>query len=74
MHFEQIFDLRKAFNKIDKNNDGYISKEELKQLIEQNNMSMAQEEDLNNIYDQCDKNRSGKIDFEDFIKMVLNDV
>ena len=60
--------LKQAFNTFDKNGDGFIDSEEIKDLL-----GMGQEyseKTWKTIVDQIDKNKDGKISFEEFEIMM----
>lgn len=66
-------ELKSLFKDIDTNNDGLISKEE---LIEYYNMYMGQDysiEEIEKIFDAVDSDRSGFVDYTEFIKAAINE-
>ncbi|KAJ1978572.1 hypothetical protein H4R35_001853 [Dimargaris xerosporica] len=64
-------DLRDAFKAFDLNGDGYISKEELKSAMAQLGEKLPDYE-IDEMIHEADKNGDGKIDYEEFIKMMPN--
>ena len=60
--------LNFAFKFFDKDNSGYISRDKIKSYFIGTKMS---EELFSNIFDEIDKNKDGKIDFDDFKEMMM---
>ena len=62
---EQVAELRKAFNVMDENGDGHVTRDELKKLL-----SGLGEEVTDEIIDEminvADANGDGKVNFEEF--------
>ena len=58
--------LKKAFEVLDKNKDGAISKEELKQHFAGQNV-VTSEETWQNMFDEVDTNKDGMISLEEFV-------
>lgn len=74
IYFVNFFDLNEekkrlleTFNKIDKNGDGQISKQELKEVLEQQVTTMDVETEVEKIFKQIDVNNTGEIDFSEFL-------
>ena len=64
---DQVAELRKAFDVMDENKDGTVSKEELKQLL--SGMGEEVTDDvINEMISIADENGDGKVDFEEFVK------
>ena len=64
---DQVAELRKAFDVMDENKDGTVSKEELKQLL--SGMGEEVSDDvINEMISIADENGDGKVDFEEFVK------
>ena len=61
---EQAAKIREQFDAADVNKDGYLSKEELKNLL----ASLGSNVDAQAILDSVDINNDGKLDFNEFIK------
>jgi len=57
-----------SFRFFDKENTGYISRDKIKSYFIGTKMS---EELFSNIFDEIDKNKDGKIDFDDFKEMMM---
>jgi len=66
----QIDDVKAAFRVFDYNNDGSISKEELKDAMV-NFGTRCTDDEFEVMFCEADKNRDGKIDFEEFVMMML---
>ncbi|XP_078074531.1 EF-hand calcium-binding domain-containing protein 7 [Mustelus asterias] len=63
-------ELMKAFKKIDLNNDGYITHEELYKVLTTKGERMTHEE-VKMIMDEADVNNDGKLDYNEFCKLFL---
>jgi len=64
-HREQ--ELLDAFNVFDINNDGYISKDELRQVMKKIDTHITEEE-LNDMIEAIDEDGDGQVNYEEFIK------
>ena len=53
---------KKAFRKFDKNSDGFVSYEELKEVFLARGKS---EKDVQNFFNEADTDKDGKVDYED---------
>ncbi|EOA20568.1 hypothetical protein CARUB_v10000880mg [Capsella rubella] len=62
--------LHRAFQDLDKDNSGYITKEELE--IAMKERGMGDEANAKEIISEIDKNYDGKIDYEEFCTMLRN--
>ena len=62
---EKIAELRTAFNQLDTNGDGTLSKDELKGLLQGIDAEL-QDAIVEEMMNKADKNGDGKIDFEEF--------
>ncbi|XP_067893425.1 EF-hand calcium-binding domain-containing protein 7 isoform X2 [Heterodontus francisci] len=63
-------ELMKAFKKLDLNNDGYITHEELYKVLTTKGERMTQEE-VRMIMDEADVNNAGKLVYNEFCKLFL---
>ncbi|XP_072367243.1 EF-hand calcium-binding domain-containing protein 7 isoform X1 [Scyliorhinus torazame] len=63
-------ELMKAFKKLDLNNDGYITHEELYKVLTTKGEKMTHEE-VKMIMDEADVNNDGKLDYNEFCKLFL---
>ena len=68
---DQVAELRKAFNVMDENGDGQVTKDELKKLL-----SGLGEEVTDEVVDEminiADENGDGKVNFEEFCKAATS--
>ena len=62
--------LKNAFNYFDKGNNGFITKDKMKQIFAGSKIEVQL---LNHIFDEKDTNKDGKIYFEDFRNMMVYD-
>ncbi|KAI3816311.1 hypothetical protein L1987_16004 [Smallanthus sonchifolius] len=60
--------LRKAFDFFDNDNSGYITRDELKHSMTQ--YGMGDEETINEVLDDVDTDKDGKINYEEFVTMM----
>jgi len=67
---DQMDDVRSAFRVFDHNNDGTISKEELKDAMV-NFGTRCTDEEFAAMFAEADKNQDGLIDFDEFVDMML---
>ena len=66
---EQITRLQQGFATVDTNGDGQITKEELKVLLAQ--LGQTQDDQVIDVMiSMIDENDDGKVDFNEFVKMV----
>ena len=66
---ESMTALKEAFHIFDKNDDGYISKEELSQVMYNFGHVMSNEE-LDQMFGVVDKDGNGLIDFKEFLNLM----
>ena len=62
--------VKRMFKALDKNDDGYLSVEEIKQIwaiFSQDNCDIPGEEELLEILKKCDVNGDGKVDYNEFL-------
>lgn len=64
-----IEELRQAFQNIDKDNNGYISKKEFKELMKSMGEDLSRSE-LKEVMAEADNNDDGKISYEEFVVMM----
>jgi len=67
---DQMDDVRAAFRVFDYDNDGSISKEELREAMV-NLGQRCTEEEFALMFSEADKNKNGRIDFDEFVDMML---
>ncbi|KAG5679868.1 hypothetical protein PVAND_009405 [Polypedilum vanderplanki] len=68
--FEKAESLRAAFKVFDKDNNGFVSFDELKYILTSFGEKLTDEE-VQDILHEADKDRNGKLDYEEFIAMYL---
>ena len=70
-HSSNIFfqSLKEAFKIFDKNGNGYIEAKELKSVTTTLG-SMLTEEEFDAFWEEADVNHDGKLDYEEFIKIM----
>ena len=68
---EEKKELTKTFKALDINNDGVLSKDELLAGFKRINTNMT-ENDINEIIDRIDNNKSKEIDYSEFIAAAIN--
>lgn len=66
-------EIRQAFRVFDRNGDGYISKSEFKHCMMHFGEQFTDEE-VEEMIAEADSNNDGKIDYEEFSKMILNEI
>ena len=62
-------ELLEAFKVFDKNNDGFIAMEEMKQVMDNLGQHLTDQE-LEETIRECDMNGDGKVDYNEFVKMM----
>ena len=62
--------LKEAFKIFDKNRNGYIEAKELRAVTTTLGQTLSDEE-FNEFWREADRNHDGKLDYEEFIKMML---
>jgi len=67
---DQMDDVRAAFRVFDHNNDGTISKDELREAMV-NFGTRVTEDEFQLMFSEADKNQDGLIDFDEFVMMML---
>ena len=60
--------IRKQFDHWDKDQKGYISKEELKTVLQNRISSNISEDEVTKMMESVDNDGDGKVDFEEFLK------
>mmetsp|Transcript_29170 Transcript_29170/g.51238 ORF Transcript_29170/g.51238 Transcript_29170/m.51238 type:complete len:158 (-) Transcript_29170:355-828(-) len=68
---EDLDDLKAAFQLFDKNNDGTITQQEFEEVLKTMGLEPSREQ-LKAILKEADTNGDGEIDFNEFVKMMLN--
>jgi len=62
-------ELLEAFKVFDKNNDGFIAMEEMKQVMDNLGQHLTDQE-LEETIRECDMNGDGKVDYNEFVEMM----
>ena len=62
--------LKEAFKIFDKNRNGYIEAKELKAVTTTLGQALSDDE-FSEFWNEADANSDGKLDYEEFIKMML---
>jgi len=68
---DQLEDLRHAFRIFDRDGDGYISLQELKRVTTTLGQALTDEE-VDMFMMEADTNGDGKLDYDEFVKMMLS--
>ncbi|CAF3888522.1 unnamed protein product [Adineta steineri] len=68
---DQEAELRDAFRLFDRDNSGYITINELKQVMLNMGEKLNQEE-LEDMMREADVNRDGKLDYQEFVQKLLS--
>ena len=69
MSFYEDEELKQCFHAFDKNGDGYISINELEEVMSRLGEKLSQQ-DLKDMMDDADANKDGLIDFKEFKKLM----
>ena len=64
-------EMIEAFKKMDKDGNGFLSKDEIKGVLESNAQKWGHIDD--DIFDKADENKDGNISIEEFMKFALQD-
>ena len=67
---EEIEEVRKAFISFDENGDGKLSRDELIRGYRENKMNLP--DDIDEILDNCDSDRNGYIEYNEFLTSAMN--
>lgn len=62
-------ELKEAFRIYDKNHNGYITTDTLKEILREIDNKLT-DEDLDNIIEEVDEDGSGTLDFDEFMEMM----
>ena len=62
-------ELKEAFRIYDKEGQGFITNDVLKEILREIDSSLT-EEDLDNIIEEVDEDGSGTLDFDEFMEMM----
>merc|ERR1712147_380134 len=69
---EKLDMIKKKFHELDTNGDGFLSYEELEELLRRGNPDLDENE-IRLIYDEMDEQGDGKIDFHEFCEYVFRE-
>ncbi|KAI8140106.1 calmodulin-like protein [Fennellomyces sp. T-0311] len=69
LSFYEDDELKQCFHAFDKNGDGYISLNELEEVMSRLGEKLSQQE-LKDMMDDADTNKDGQIDFKEFKKLM----
>ena len=69
---KELSDIRRLFASVDRNRNDKISLNELKHMLNQLNKQVENEE-LVHFFSRLDKNSDGAVDFEDFIRFLIEE-
>jgi len=64
-------ELKDAFKVFDKNNDGYLSATELREVLQTLGDRMT-DDDVDELIQAADTNGDGRVDYEEFVSMMMN--
>jgi len=70
---EDMEDLKAAFKMFDKNNDGHISSQELKEVLSTMGLDPS-EEQMNQLLSEAGVNHDSNLNFNDFVKMMASEL
>merc|ERR1712142_1141218 len=62
-------ELKEAFRIYDKEGNGYISTDTLKEILKELDNKLS-DEDIDNIIEEADEDGSGTLDFDEFMEMM----
>ena len=63
-------EIQEAFKHFDQNNQGYITQKDLKRVLKEFNEHLSEEE-MKILFRETDYDKDGKINFRDFILMMM---
>jgi calcium-dependent protein kinase len=69
---EERSELDIIFKRLDKNNDGWLTKLEIQDAFRQTKQRILESKQLEQMFAQIDINNSGRIDYSEFIAVALN--
>lgn len=64
--------IRQAFHYVDVNNDGFVSKSEIKRALDLFNMETSDAK-IDELFKECDKDGNGKISYDEFVDALARD-
>ena len=67
--------VRKAFDKVDLDKNGVLSREEFSNVLSVlGDLSAEDKDQLGKMFDICDIDGDGTINFDEFIKVIIRDI
>jgi calmodulin len=65
------YELREAFKCMDLDGNGFISKEELKEMVQKTMQKEIDETEIDEMMDEADLDGDGLIDFDEFVRILV---
>jgi hypothetical protein len=69
---DKLDKIKAKFHELDANGDGFLSYEEMYELLKRGNPDMAEEE-IRLLYDQMDTHRDNRVDFHEFCDFIFKE-
>ena len=66
----QLSLIRKDFHKFDVDGSGFITKDELLEVVNLRTNCQLSEEEIDHVFEDTDLNNDGKIDYEEFVILI----
>ena len=64
--------IKQEFKQYDKDNNGYITQEEFKQVYQKRTGFVPSKEQFSNILRRADQDKDGQISYDEFLHLLLN--
>lgn len=65
------YELREAFKCMDLDGNGFISKEELREMVQKTMQAEIDETEIEEMMDEADLDGDGYIDFDEFVRILV---